>query len=94
MQPRNLKYQSTGNVQAAIEASEDAPPSDNTLSGWLNPASPAGEAASHNNLMLALQKLFGLLLGGAAVGAQFGSVFICLSILLAGYPFFFSLLPA
>jgi hypothetical protein len=94
MQPRNLKLQSTGNVQAAVKASKDAPPSDNTLSGWLNPASPAGEAASLNNLMLALQKLFGMLLGGAAVSTLFGSVFVCLSIMLAGYSFFFSLLPA
>ncbi len=94
MQPRNLKLQSTGNVQAAVRASKHAPPSDNTLSGWLHSAGPAGEAASLNNPMLALQKLFGMLLGGVAVGAQFGSVFVCLSILLGGYSFFFSLLPA
>jgi hypothetical protein len=94
MEPRNLKFQSTGSEQAAVNASGDAPPSDYTLSGWLNRAGSAWAAASLNNSMLALQKLFGMLLGGIAVGAQVGSVFVCLSILLVGYSFFFRLLPA
>ena len=91
MEPPNLKLQSTGDEQAAVNASGDAPPSDNTLSGWLN---PAGSVWNLKNPLLALQTLFGVLLGGIAMGAQLGSVFVCLSILLAGYPFFFRLLPA
>jgi hypothetical protein len=94
MEPRNLKFQPTGNEPGAVNASGDASPSDNTLSGRLNLAGPAWGAASPNNQMLALQKLFGLLLSGIAMGAQLGSVFVCLSILLAGYSFFFRLLPA
>lgn len=94
MESRNLKFKSTGNEPAAVKASGDAPPSDNTLAGWLSPADPALEAASLNNSMLALQKLFGVLLGGIAMGAQLGSVFVCLSVMLAGYSFFFRLLPA
>lgn len=94
MEPRNLKFQSTGDEPAAVKTSDAAPSSDDTLAGWLNPADPVWEAASLNNPMLALQKLFGLLLGGIAMGAQLGSVFVCLSILLAGYPSFFRLLPA
>lgn len=94
MQPRNLKFQSAGNEPGAVNASGEPSPSDDTLSGWPNLASPRWGAASPNNQMLALQKLFGLLLSGIAMGAQLGTVFVCLSILLAGYSFFFRLLPA
>jgi hypothetical protein len=94
MQPRNLKFQPAGNEPGAANASGDASPSNDTLSGRLSLAGPAWGGASPNNQMLALQKLFGLLLSGIAVGAQLGTVFVCLSILLAGYSFFFRVLPA
>lgn len=94
MEPRNLKFQPAGDGPEAVDAPGAAPPSDNALAGWLNPAGPSWGAAGLNNPLLALQRLFGALLGGIAMGAQLGSVFVCLSILLTGYSFFFRLLPA